>query len=541
MTVDESKTESTEGGRRAQKTQETQEPRGGAFHGASMRGMSDVRVFALSAVYSAVFLFFLSPDSYLYDLYYHSDSAVFFVCGKAWMSGMVPYVDFTDSKGPLLWLIYGVGYLLSRHSYVGVYYVSILFYAVTLFAAYKLCLLFACRRAAALATVLLPGALLCFVCHFEVRAEDFCYPFETVALYCLCRCTVRRDGARAAGLDGAVTGACCACCVMIKYNIGAAVAVIAAAQLWLSWRRGTGRRCLAGMCGGIAAVLLPFAVCFGIYGNTGAFVREYFLNTFLTMRTDGMMLHTGSVARVAVIEGTLLAGVLLFVRTRHEKRMRRAVRVFVPCIVLAAVCIGGAPWPHYPAALTPYAVFALLVVAAYVVRRVPRLSARALCGVAAVLAIAPNMGHIITRRWTSDDTPRTNYYRAAYVMSQIAHPKVLCDGMDVGIGLPAGTLPACKYWIIQAGATEEMRRGAEAALRAGVPDFVCVSVHDEGEAERMRHAGYVFYCHAPVYFTVKEDGGTAIAVYGRPGLRLPPDDFRVSRWDVWLKRNIFGI
>ena len=29
------------------------------------------------------------------------------------MNGMVPYVDFTDSKGPSLWLIYGIGYLLS--------------------------------------------------------------------------------------------------------------------------------------------------------------------------------------------------------------------------------------------------------------------------------------------------------------------------------------------------------------------------------------------------------------------------------------------
>ena len=27
------------------------------------------------------------------------------------MNGLTPYVDFTDSKGPLLWLIYGIGYL----------------------------------------------------------------------------------------------------------------------------------------------------------------------------------------------------------------------------------------------------------------------------------------------------------------------------------------------------------------------------------------------------------------------------------------------
>jgi len=31
----------------------------------------------------------------------------------------VPYVDFIDSKGPLLWLIYGVGYVITPHSFIG--------------------------------------------------------------------------------------------------------------------------------------------------------------------------------------------------------------------------------------------------------------------------------------------------------------------------------------------------------------------------------------------------------------------------------------
>lgn len=31
----------------------------------------------------------------------------------------VPYVDFIGSKGPLLWLIYGVGYVITPHSFIG--------------------------------------------------------------------------------------------------------------------------------------------------------------------------------------------------------------------------------------------------------------------------------------------------------------------------------------------------------------------------------------------------------------------------------------
>lgn len=97
-------------------------------HKGKLTNEENVRAILLFFVYSFVLLFFLSSDSYLYDLHYHMDSECFFICGKAWMKGMIPYVDFTDSKGPLLWFIYGIGYLLSHHSYVGVFWISIFFY-----------------------------------------------------------------------------------------------------------------------------------------------------------------------------------------------------------------------------------------------------------------------------------------------------------------------------------------------------------------------------------------------------------------------------
>ena len=48
------------------------------------------------------------------------------------MSGLIPYVDFADSKGPLLWLFYGLGNMLDPTGWNGtlllfmVYYVFVL-------------------------------------------------------------------------------------------------------------------------------------------------------------------------------------------------------------------------------------------------------------------------------------------------------------------------------------------------------------------------------------------------------------------------------
>lgn len=65
-------------------------------------------------------------DSYLYANTGHYDSAIFFQCGKFLMNGYTPYVDFADSKGVLLWIIYGMGYLIHHYSYIGVFWLACL-------------------------------------------------------------------------------------------------------------------------------------------------------------------------------------------------------------------------------------------------------------------------------------------------------------------------------------------------------------------------------------------------------------------------------
>ena len=42
---------------------------------------------------------------------YHYDSAYFQSVGKLWLSGTIPYRDFFDNKGPLLFLINAMAYI----------------------------------------------------------------------------------------------------------------------------------------------------------------------------------------------------------------------------------------------------------------------------------------------------------------------------------------------------------------------------------------------------------------------------------------------
>lgn len=96
-----------------------------------LRFKSSSLVVVMIVVLVPLLLFLLSVDSPCYELWGRIDSSWYFTSGKAWMNGMVPYVDFTDSKGPLLWLIYGIGYLLSNYNYVGVWVLTCVAYIVT--------------------------------------------------------------------------------------------------------------------------------------------------------------------------------------------------------------------------------------------------------------------------------------------------------------------------------------------------------------------------------------------------------------------------
>ena len=97
---------------------------------ATVSGREKKKVFFACAIYYCVLLFIISPDSVTHDLNMRIDESIFFMAGKAWMNGLVPYVDFADSKGPLLWLIYGIGYLLSPKNYLGIFLINCLMYSV---------------------------------------------------------------------------------------------------------------------------------------------------------------------------------------------------------------------------------------------------------------------------------------------------------------------------------------------------------------------------------------------------------------------------
>jgi len=187
---------------------------------------SNIKIWVVLFLFVCFLEFWVSINSYTHDLFVRIDSAIFFMCGKAWMNGMMPYVDFVDSKGPLLWLINGIAYLLSHHNYLGVFWLECLFHTITFFFCYKIgCLFLSDQKMALLGSMLMAIAFFCGAYHYETSAEDFCQPFITGGLFYTLRVISGPQRDKDVKIASFVAGVGFAATLLIKFTIAAMILI----------------------------------------------------------------------------------------------------------------------------------------------------------------------------------------------------------------------------------------------------------------------------------------------------------------------------
>ena len=74
-----------------------------------------IPIWLLLLLWCLSIMFWIEADSYTHDILLRGDTSWFMAGGRAVVEGLVPYVDFSDSKGLLLWWIYGLGYLINDY------------------------------------------------------------------------------------------------------------------------------------------------------------------------------------------------------------------------------------------------------------------------------------------------------------------------------------------------------------------------------------------------------------------------------------------
>jgi hypothetical protein len=296
--------------------------------------LTDTKVLLLFMLWSFFIQLFLSNDSPFFGLAHRIDSAWFYMEGKAFLYGLRPYVEFTDFKGPIIWLFYGIGWLISPLDYHGMYVVSGVLYAVTLFFNYKTANVFLQSEKRSLAATL-PMIFVYFFpwFHFETRSEDLMLPFVAISLYALFKRLYAEE--RDDRADFMMLGGCFTVLVLMKYNVAAVQGVMILVALWDQYKHKRGLALPFGWMIIISVVIAaPFIIYFIATDTLGAFFHNYFVLAYETVTLENsdspsyMQDLAGILAdyrKIVFIVVVFVSGMLLSLKLKRYKYVPVAI------------------------------------------------------------------------------------------------------------------------------------------------------------------------------------------------------------------------
>jgi hypothetical protein len=137
-----------------------------------------------SIVLAFIVLIICTKSSPLYPINDWVDVNAYFTMGKGMMNGKVPYRDLFEQKGPLLYFVFGIAYLISNTTFFGVFLLEVCTFSVFLYYCHRITLLFLESK---YSIVILP-ILACVVANMNSfshggSAEELCLPLLTMSLY----------------------------------------------------------------------------------------------------------------------------------------------------------------------------------------------------------------------------------------------------------------------------------------------------------------------------------------------------------------------
>lgn len=519
-----------------------------------MQHYKDSIVLLMFFCISTIVLFFLSRDSYLFEVYGRADSACFFMCGKAWMNGMIPYVDFADSKGPFLWLIYGIAYLIDHYSYVGVFYLSIPALAFTLYFLYLSAnILLNNRRLSYIASLLVLFALFNPQIHYETRAETFCWPFISMSLYLAAKIVYEKKVSIKQSLRYIFfLGFAFSACLLIKFTIAFMCLVFLGLIMFGMSEFKIITLHLASYVAGALSFFLPFAIYMTSVGCFDNFIAEYFFSTTQSVIqdsgiTDMISLYVQDMRHLFGIDYSgQIYMVLLFGTVLLSLYLRKNGSSWMHCLFPTVVYLWfigistmRSSWCYYYESCSPFAIFSIIGLFVLICHHV-RLTKKAM---AAFSVIGLLLLFIINAPYKDDMfvTQRNDlksFYGFSEVASNFQSPRIVNFALDVGVGISSNALPACRYWFQQSGESPEMLENRKNAIRNQTADLVTVPT----DSLWLRFIGFpvesflIENGYVPYIF----DDYCVLKLYARPGLPFSGKKTPTKR-DVIFKRNVFAI
>ncbi len=191
-----------------------------------------------SFICATLILLFTTRSSVLFVCNNWDDANSYFTMGKGMMNGLVIYRDLYDQKGPFLYLLYGLAYLISNKTFLGVFIFEIIAGIFFLYFAGKE---IERKSSTSMALILIPVLGACVYSswsfYFGGAAEEFCLPLFSYSMYALDVLLHDELDVRERNKYISYVGLCAGVIAQIKYTmLGFFVAWLLIVFVWTTYK-----------------------------------------------------------------------------------------------------------------------------------------------------------------------------------------------------------------------------------------------------------------------------------------------------------------
>lgn len=175
----------------------------------------------LCALCAFFFMTLNSRNSFLYKFNVNADQQCFVTTARCMLRGDVLFRDVHEHRGTINSLIYCVGLLITRRSFIGIYIIETLFFTAFLFFSAKIARALTDNRFIWWLTVLLTGFFATSFLPFcgGGESEEFVLPFLVIPIYITVQHFSSGSDKKFRFLEMASAGACFAVVFWIKYTL----------------------------------------------------------------------------------------------------------------------------------------------------------------------------------------------------------------------------------------------------------------------------------------------------------------------------------
>lgn len=437
-------------------------------------------------LYSFILLFFCTMSSPLYYFNNWDDANAYFTMGKGLFNGKVIYQELFDHKGPLLYFIFGIGYLISNTSFFGVYILQSLSLAVTLFFLYKIVSLFIQNKFVLLVVPLYSALLLgSRIIEEGGSAEEFMLPFISAGLFYSLRIFALNGDGKFNAKTSFILGFCTAAIFLIKLNIVMMFfPFLAIAFLELLFKRQYKNVLFNGLgyILGLSVTILPFFLFFiitnSLFDAYMAYIKFNTLYANVEIGLGTLLLFIITVLQAfytnATVSVLLLYGLVVFILSGKYLSITGKISLFLSFAALLFVSYGiGRNYRYNYIPVTVFIVFAIVML----IEILPDiLKKNKWYGIILVVMMIPMNKNISYSKLFSDEPLAVIFSR---MVKTEPNPDIIYyDMLDFGIQNVVGFTPSQKYYYhpgISSDVFPEILNKQEEAIKNKAVSFVLVT------------------------------------------------------------------